>query len=200
MQDESKELQKNGYDLTLDKFVSRDELRPLLLKPYTIGDYVYASNGVAAVRFRASYAALDYSENKGHPSIVDIFSAKENFNEKVDFDAIKNWMDGLELRPVYEPCLDCDGEGESYCPCCENTSECRSCDGTGNGKEIGKEKYSEDGYMMNDVLFSLEKIELLFNVASKLGATWIVKEKTKGNFFNVGEMHVILMPLMQPSK
>jgi hypothetical protein len=106
--------------IDLEKFCSTDLTRPYLMKPFTIGEWTYATNGRICVRVPAMAE---------WPSIEKTIAAPELFAAPVtEFRPLPK----IEFPPPDEDdeCESCNGRGcEHDCPDCECI--CEQCNGTG---------------------------------------------------------------------
>jgi hypothetical protein len=104
----------------LEKFCATDPFRPVMAKPFTIGEWTYATDGCICVRVPAMAE---------WPGPVNEIKAPELFAEPViEFRPLPK----IELPPPDEDdeCESCGGCGyEHECPGCECI--CEPCNGTG---------------------------------------------------------------------
>lgn len=72
----------------------------------------------------------------------------------------------------YIECEDCEGKGEIYCHCCDNSNECKSCDGIGEQKvnpESIKGKSPKAYYKYpEDVIFKIDENLMRLQIMSEL--------------------------------
>lgn len=113
----------------MSDFVSRDETRAAILKPWKHGDYVYATDGRVIVR---TSAALFPEVTPNADSAAATLQARsdELFAAPPPLDA--HWLPPTEeMRNVTlikcEKCVD----GLKECEACGHNGECDYCDGTG---------------------------------------------------------------------
>lgn len=113
--------------IDLQQFCGKDETRPYLMKPFSVGDFTYATNGHIMVRV---------------PKDPDIGPPSKSFNpdrplegvETATFVAPKFKLPSKP--PADAECEECDGRGYKHdCPHCE--CQCRACAGTGSQAEEG---------------------------------------------------------------
>jgi hypothetical protein len=103
---------------TLKSFCVRDSVREIIRKPFSYGDYTYATNGIVAVRVPRIEDVIQ--ENR--PSIEKLFS---NFS----FENMVSFKVKIPMGKKAE-CLNCGGSRTEHdCPYCK--CECESCDGKG---------------------------------------------------------------------
>lgn len=115
-----------------------EPLKSDISRPFVVGDWLYATNGVICVRCET-------------PPAWDVPCAKWVVrNAAKMFEAITNRVEATPLRPVNGPCCwcngvgkmpdhdcrECEGEGtqdveDCDCPYCCGEHPCEDCDGTG---------------------------------------------------------------------
>lgn len=104
----------------LNLFVAKIDSREFLLKPFRIGDFVYATNGHWCARVPAEGIDADARTDKHPKNVEALFDAAptEGF---------------IPLPKVEDPgsCFWCDGRG------CGISSKCDSCDGLGEFEKDG---------------------------------------------------------------
>jgi hypothetical protein len=119
----------------LHPFCGSDEIRPYLMKPFSFGDFSYATNGHILVRVpkREGVEPPDKKFNPDKP-LADL--------EKASFTAP---IFKLPPQPAADTeCEACDGRGyEHDCPHCECT--CHACAGTGSQAAEGNYSTSYEG-------------------------------------------------------
>jgi hypothetical protein len=119
--------------IDLQQFCSDDPFRENLSKPFTLGDFTYATNGHILVRL-PKIDGVEEIKNAPNPSkIFKDFPAPNYFVS----------LPALALPPLEGPeIVDCDvcgGSGKEHeCPDCD--CECMACDGS--GKEHREKKIS----------------------------------------------------------
>lgn len=121
--------------IDLQQFCGKDETRPYLMKPFTFGDFSYATNGHIMVRV---------------PKRAGVEPPSKSFNPEKP-------LEGLEQASFAAPkfklppqpsgdteCEACDGRGyEHNCPDCE--CMCRACDGSGSAAVEGNYSTAYEG-------------------------------------------------------
>jgi hypothetical protein len=189
-------------DELLYLFVSPDELRPKMVRPYQVGDVVYATDGNAIIKVPCSNLAIDYIQDYEFYEVDQFFdrSNEDPINVQLDLEALTTWMSGLQMRPVYEECPTCEGSGTITCPCCDSENDCKACDGTGDSdKKIGEVPYGDAYYDIEGVRFGYRNLLRLLEVHKTTGAPiqWLVRNPSKGNLFLINDIEVVLMPMLQ---
>lgn len=188
---------RNRFDYLLELFVSDDKLRPKMMRPYAKNGYVYATDAHAIIRIPAEKPALNYSQEYEFYDVEKYFAESNQANEiYVDFKQIENFIDSTPIINLFDNCDFCDGDGEVYCSCCENSSRCKTCDGTGMGQKIGVEPDYNHKLMVDGVGFNYKNLYRLFLSKSVQDhdAKWVLKSQTSRNMFVIGDIEVVLMP------
>ena len=113
--------------MDLNQFCSRDESRPYLTKPFSRGDWTYATNGHICVRVPRIEGVGEIKPVPGYK----VYETAEGFFRDIPSEGFK------ALPPVNlpdnsdAPCAECDGRGSAHdCPSCQ--CPCSDCDGTGH--------------------------------------------------------------------
>lgn len=111
--------------IDLQQFCAGLDDRPHLRRPFTKGDYTYATDGRIMVRVPADAAPFDPCDRADIPVEPPFVKLAEATFAKVEHGT-------LPLLPgdKQEECDDCDGRGHEHeCPNCE--CKCDSCGGSG---------------------------------------------------------------------
>lgn len=154
--------------LDLQPFCSTDETRWYLLKPFSKGEFSYATNGHIEIRQprRDDVQEMDEKAPKFDPSapLAGIESAVFSRAE-------------VQLPPAPEatgPCKLCDGRGfEHSCPDCECV--CEPCKGTG---EMDPERFISTS--IGGVFFTLSYVRQMFTLPGvEVSKTSIMSDKPK---------------------
>lgn len=101
-------------DEILSMFVAKVDSREILLKPFRVGDFVYASNGHWIARVAADGVQAEYITDKHPKNVVELFDSAPT--------------DGFVPLPELEDpgkCERCNGFGRGF------TNKCESCKGEG---------------------------------------------------------------------
>lgn len=138
--------------LDLQQFCGKEETRPYLLKPFSVGDFTYATNGHIMVRVtRRDDAAEQTKEWDWNAPLAGLQGASF---AKPEF----------KLPPEPEEadeCSACDGRGTEHdCPDCE--CPCVECDGT--GKDIPERGISTEFCGANFAMRYIRQVLSLPNV------------------------------------
>lgn len=123
----------------LQKFCSIDESRPIITKPFTRGEFTYATDGHIGIRVPA---LPEFPHNDLAPKIeerwIDIDAYSEYAPPDLSTTTFPETPTDEELESI--KCDKCDGEGEIYCHHCGYENECKECSGEG---VIGNPKTQE---------------------------------------------------------
>ncbi len=107
--------------MNLQQFCSRDEARPQLMKPWSIGEHTIATNGHIMIRVPR---VDDVPENADAPPTHKVWARCDMQGEPLEV------MQCAIPTPVMETCMDCAGSKKKHvCPSCN--CPCPDCDGTG---------------------------------------------------------------------
>ena len=182
-------------DKLLAMFVSDDDLRTAMLKPFIYRGDTYATDGHSLIRF----LGVDerYGENElmvstvfpEHVAPVEITTA--SLREKVF--AVPQIQEMIK-------CPDCNGDGEKKCDNCGFTNDCETCNG--DGEVIGKKgKMILDdsaSIVLDGVHFYLRIFKKLVAVADEMNVKSVLRmsdaNALRANEFLVGDVTVLLMP------
>lgn len=123
-----------GYEMIdLKQFCSTDDLRKTLRRPFSHGDYSYATNGVIAVRVPRR-PDIPEADKLGIPEQLNKILAPL---DGASFKAIDICLPDDQEVATKEECDDCSGSGHEHeCPDCQ--CECPACDGSGEVEETAK--------------------------------------------------------------
>lgn len=137
--------------IDLQQFCGTDETRPYIMKPFSFGDFSYATNGHIMVRV---------------PKMEGVEAPSKKFNADKPLQGVEQASfvpPTFKLPPQpseEDECTDCDGRGyEHDCPHCECT--CRACDGTGNQAAEGKLTTTFEG-----ITFALRSVRKMLSLPS----------------------------------
>lgn len=102
----------------------------------------------------------------------------------------------------HDDCHQCDGWGKIECPCCDNETTCKECDGTGEGDPIsGQYTYNYEHYLqLDNSYFVVGNIEDLVNMMiglefkSEQTIKLIASDYLKPHIFEIEDIKIVLMP------
>jgi hypothetical protein len=153
----------------LEKFCSRDETRTKIQKPFSIGDYTYATNGHIIIRID-KVESIGSVENSLNPETLLTW----------DHSKIKEWLPLPEYSiDISDKCRYCKGTGKSEdCPECEDEGfvefsnahnyyevECKTCDGSGTvvSDDSPCDYCGGGGYNLNSPInFKDKKVNIIY--------------------------------------
>lgn len=111
-------------EIELQQFCSREETRPYICQPFSLGEFTYATNGHIIVRVarRADAGEQDILKQGSVDKVLACHAGAE----------FKTFPTLSIPDAVREPCERCDGTGKEHadCDCC--THKCENCDGEGS--------------------------------------------------------------------
>ncbi len=210
----------NKYQEILDLFVSKDQLRDWMTRPFIINNKIFATNGWALVSFNLTNLKVlgdvgYYKEDK----LNMIYPFEPNLDNTYSIDYLKECFKSVPLVEDYDEevkeslCDECDNSGvvtftyiDSKCKDHELNGECPICDGMGkishsikkpNGKMI---EDPDSKCRIGNSLFFANKIKHILEVAELLGVNEF-KHIYQGtpvekNLFKIGDVELLLMPTM----
>jgi hypothetical protein len=131
----------------------------------------------------------------------------------ISYSQIKSVLSTCGTKPeviyTYTKCEKCQGEGDIYCSCCDNTNECNKCGGDGevleSKRETGRIIY-EAGPLEDKEIIKLSDAYFDPNILQKLLYAIELMELTEaeislthgssktGNVFCFGDVKLIVMP------
>ena len=195
------ETERNRYDDVLEIFVETDKFtnRSWMLKPFTCGEYVYATNGVGLIQIRSCLPVGKYEEESPNhlPDIINQQNTACNFVFSVEVlnTAITRALGDRTESKV--ECEDCEGSGRVNCGHCGYKGKCLTCDGTG---EIDSADYEDSrNISMCGSVFAVSKLRMLLNAARRLQSQMIVKVSGRGTQqgrFLLDGILIILIPIL----
>jgi len=138
--------------INLQTFASTDETRPELLKPFTLGQWTYSTDGRVLVRVPAAEYPAE-SAPKAPKNVETLFSW--------DHDAITDWLSPTAemLALEYEECPKCGGYGPLVCSECDQTCGCPRCDG--DGRIVPGQNSAADAIQLGGVRLNTKYVMLL---------------------------------------
>lgn len=196
-------MKVNKYDFILKMFVGDNDARPALMFPGTIKDMVYASDANVVIRFPADLCLQKYT-TEDFPNAQKIY---EDFQveSETESSAIELLEALYECQFIYEKkfveCDVCDGTGEIECHCCNNSSDCKNCDG--EGEEMMEANFSKPqlageyvrfiGYLFNPrFLYMVVQSSLILGEEK-----YSIKKSKTGILLKFGPCEIIIMKIME---
>jgi hypothetical protein len=187
-------------DATLLLFVSHDDLRPHLLKPFLWNGCTCATNGHEIILVPgedARYQPFDDTANK----IGRIFPPRSEART-LETQALREILAAIPLIPEIVTCPECEGEGSTECPECHQDVNCDPCKGHGTLKPSADNKMVPDDFQpvaIDGAPIAQHLLRDLLAVADELGAKTFERVTApfpdKANeFLFEGGVRVLLMP------
>lgn len=196
-------------------FVSTDGRRKNLLKPFTVDDQTYATDGHVMIYCDNKFIDFEF-ENKEKPPLVRKVIPDINSNEVIDlksvnWESLKTWD---ETKPSGEEveCGNCDGEGtiEDYVYYKRRhynvEYDCPVCDGSGfeeEQKQIKTGGKTFDPFAMvkvRDTFFYVHRFYLLKVVQELIDGREVemiaYKSNEAGMLFKIGFLYILMMPVL----
>lgn len=186
------------HDQLLEEFVSKYDLRPALIQPNRVGDFIYSSDGYAMLIIDGRLTQTPFYPHPKAPSFEQIIP-KESMSAEYAVDEIKRALGSFEKEDVFGDCAQCGGDGEVLCRCCNNVGDCDECNGTGKNSEVvGSEYHYEDAICFIDSVYlapaSVEKMMLVCDVENAQSVRLLAGGEKTPNLFEVGRCRVLIMP------
>jgi len=210
----------NKYQKILNLFVSTDEMRNWMQRPFAINSKIYATNGYALVAFNITNLKelidfATYNEDK----LTGIYPLEHNLDNTYTVDFLKECFKKVPLVEDFDEeekediCIECDGSGdvefeydskslktyykECECPICEGDGRCIQTVEKPNGKMV--EDFNSKCVIGNSLFFA-NKVKRIIEVADLLGVSEFkhVHQTTpsKQSLFKIGDVDLLLMPTM----
>lgn len=114
--------------INLAPFLSRDETRPNIMRPWKVRNWVYATDGRIIVRV-PEHLYSDVKENPEAPKAPS--ECTEGFPWV--HDTLSPWVQpSKQMLDCHHPtCAACNGTGEHLCAPCDQFHDCAPCNGIG---------------------------------------------------------------------
>lgn len=210
---------KKKYEKILDLFVSKDEMRDWMCKPFIIEDKIFSTDGTILVAFDKNNIN-DLSSIPIAPAkrTENIYPLEINLNKEITISHLKDCFKKVKVVEDYDiienktECDECDGKGtvtftyedkkgEEH----DSIEDCPICDGHGdhieeNEKPNGKLVYDDKSIcMIGNYHFKSTKIEAILKVAESLNADSFKityqKETNGASMFRVLDVDLLIMPI-----
>ena len=210
---------KCNYEIILELFVSKDEMRDWMCKPFIIDDKIHSTNGHILVAFDKRNI-IDLSGIPIAPAkrTENIYPLESNLNKEISIRHLKDCFKKVKMVEDYDTienqteCDECDGKGtvtftyeDKKGKEHDYVEDCPICDGHGihihkNEKPNGKLFYDDKSIcMIGNSHFKSTKIESIIKVAELLNADSFkitYQKKTNGaSMFRVFDVDLLIMPI-----
>lgn len=131
--------------IDLTKYCCHNETRTYISKPWSHGDYTYATNGHVMLRVPRRE---DVPENPAAPDVEKVIASALAPIDMKPFPTC-TLPAGEKCKHCHGkgrgyPCLNCGGEGEAECPTCSHIDECKECNGKGYALEPWKDGQQDE--------------------------------------------------------
>lgn len=220
----------NPYREILDLFVSKDELRPEMCKPFRQEDWAIATDGHSLVKIPFSLLGekSDVNFNDKAPNALSVIPEpnRSDFFDALDlfgsiYEAKKEFAKIYKVEEI--ECPDCKGTGmatfqlvgsdhetyfiDSECPVCEEMGCYEQVTHIPTGKIMKEEVYAVveiEGVYFNANLIA--RIDSVAEILNERKVKRIYCDKTpesgvrKAQLFRIGEVEMLFMPLAQTAK
>jgi len=207
---------KNPYQQVLGMFASSDTLRPTMCKPFRVDQFSATTDG-GSVAFCKKDLVTECEPIELSKSVGDLIVTDDNENLVILISDLELIIQSAPMEPEYYssgiPCPACKGDsfieatfeydGDIH----KIVAECPVCDGSGDKhgppRYTGKEIPSFTSIIgIGCSFFSIGYIQKLIKSASILQVDSITlvqqTEKQKASIFQIGEVRILLMPMMVP--
>lgn len=202
-----------------DMFVSDNEYRPQIHKPFLQDGYVNATDANILIRIRRDLLRGEYSSNPKAPTVSKVMT-KPNFDKTVTLEKLEAAIaqcpsvdEEVEISPAVE-CPDCDGDGEvewTYedkdfythteyyrCPVCNGSGIVKPACRRKTGRKIPEYNAPIDVYGLS---FRAELLLKLCDAMKLIGVTearYIARYEGAANIFRLLDgVDIVLMPLYE---
>lgn len=204
--------EKTTMQKVCDLFLSKDDFRPNMCVPFTIGEYTYATDAHTLIRIPnklIDFEIVNPEKLVDPVSIVEREIGENAGRYMLNMNDLRTVLDGIEYVDIYADCENCGGSGEIECPHCGHEDECEECDGTGENKNkvIGTEKafkrvvlrHSTSWKTKPETCFSSLYLERMVKAAEMIGYKEPAIEVScrfpnNAHCFLFGEILILIMP------
>lgn len=197
----------NIYDYVLNLFKAKETLRVSLNEIFPNKDFYCASDAhILGVTAKENCGGIYQGAEKHPTSAIDLILNHES-NEVIHVDRIE-FMENFNLV-VHQwdaeklPCEKCSGQGSITCGCCENESDCKKCDGTGDSETIkpfSEMKLVGDDIMFFGTRFSSHYLNIVLMCSYFLESDTITirynkHASNKPFIFEINDLKILIMPI-----
>jgi hypothetical protein len=203
----------NVLEAVFSLFYGNDVMRPVMLKPFVVGNNTYATDAYTLVR--CSNDKIDFEfENKETLLNVEAVIPEINTSEIINIDSV-DWIGLMNKDETIADgndvvCGHCNGEGS-----CDDSFlyknkfydfeyECPVCDGSGYEEEVRQIPTGNKTFGSNDMIkfkgayFYANKFYKLKKVKDLIGGDVELTSynTNKGFLFRIGIVEILIMPCM----
>jgi len=203
-----------NYTKILEMFVSTEQFRVWMCKPFAIGDMAYATDAyIMAITPKINTEVFDSLEEKHELNVLKIIPEGRNKNDVFSIKDIKALIEKSPTERDYDEkethCSECDGSGEvlwkynGY----DKEDECPECDGKGTTTiriDNGKRVLSYISMIkIGNSFFKVAILQRIVKAADALNeSTLSLTNQTQSNkesIFKSGDMEFLIMPVSPSS-
>lgn len=182
-------------DYALSLFKGVDDLRPQYQLINFDGKYNCATNGIALIRIKSEFCAVEYYKVENYPNIDEYYKkVSSNMSNVIGkdlllselFEYLMKFELSFRFNKNVEDCDVCKGSGVIDCPCCGNEAECKNCDGTGKieiNTPFAKLKTSSifTRIKLGNKYFRTQELERLLHACMAIQPEKILHYQSEGN-------------------
>jgi len=203
-----------NYSKILEMFVSNEQLRGWMRKPFLIGDMSYATDAyIMAITPKKNTEVFDYLEEKHELNVLKIIPEGRNKNDFFRIEDIKALIEKAPTEKEYDEkeneCSECKGSGEVYWEYngYDKKDDCPECDGKGtttrrnyNGKRV---VIYNATIKIGNSFFKVDILQRIIKAADALNESTLIltnqTQSNEGSIFRSGDMEFLIMPVYNQS-
>ena len=203
-----------NYSKILKMFVSTEQMRGWMCKPFLIGDMAYSTDAyIMAITPKINTEVFDSLEEKQAANVLKIIPEGRNKNDIFSIKDIKALIEITPTEKEYEEkeneCSECNGSGEVYWEYngYDKEDDCPECDGDGTtARRIynGKRVISYHAMIkIGNSYFKVSILQRIVEAADALNKSTLTlanqTESNKESIFKSGDIEFLIMPVYAQS-
>jgi len=203
-----------NYTKILKMFVSTEQWRGWMRKPFVIGDIACATDSyIMAITPKINTEVFDSLEEKHELNVLNIMPEGRNKNDVFSIKDIKALIEKAPKEKDYDEkeneCSECNGSGDVYWEYngYDKEGDCPECDGTGTTtRRIYNGKRVVSYHAMIKIGNSYFKVSILQRIVEAADAinesTLTLANQTESNkesIFKSGDIEFLIMPVYSQS-